>query len=63
MEVGCDVGYLLEAARKDGFRQIYGCEPNPLARKRGPRYPGNYDIRLLSQNSGSYPVTISTHLP
>ena len=40
MEVGCDVGYLLEAARKDGFRQIYGCEPNPLARKRAAALPG-----------------------
>lgn len=40
MEVGCDVGYLLEAAKKDGFANIYGCEPNPLARERAAAIPG-----------------------
>ena len=33
MEVGCDVGYLLDEARRDGFAQVYGCEPNPVARE------------------------------
>jgi SAM-dependent methyltransferase len=37
MEVGCDVGYLLEVAQTDGFAQIYGCEPNPLARQRASK--------------------------
>ena len=34
MEVGCDVGHLLKVAQTDSFAQIYGCEPNPLARER-----------------------------
>lgn len=37
MEVGCDVGYLLEVAQRDGFARIYGCEPNPLARQRAAK--------------------------
>jgi SAM-dependent methyltransferase len=37
LEVGCDVGYLLEAAQDDGFARVYGCEPNPLARERAAR--------------------------
>lgn len=40
MEVGCDVGYLLETAQKDGFGRIYGCEPNPVARERAAALPG-----------------------
>jgi SAM-dependent methyltransferase len=40
MEVGCDVGYLLDAARKDGFSNIFGCEPNRLARERASAIPG-----------------------
>lgn len=40
MEVGCDVGYLLEAARKDGFAEIYGCEPNRIARARASEISG-----------------------
>jgi SAM-dependent methyltransferase len=39
LEVGCDVGYLIEAARKDGFSEIYGCEPNPVAREIASRIP------------------------
>lgn len=40
MEVGCDVGYLLEVAQKDGFDGIYGCEPNPVARECAAKLPG-----------------------
>jgi SAM-dependent methyltransferase len=40
MEVGCDVGYLLEAAKKDGFSEIWGCEPNPIAREQAAKVPG-----------------------
>jgi len=37
MEVGCDVGYLLDVAQRDGFARIYGCEPNVLARERAAK--------------------------
>jgi 2-polyprenyl-3-methyl-5-hydroxy-6-metoxy-1,4-benzoquinol methylase len=40
MEVGCDVGYLLDVARRDGFAQVYGCEPNPVARECAAKVPG-----------------------
>jgi len=40
MEVGCDVGYLLSTVRADGFAQLYGCEPNRLAREQAARVPG-----------------------
>lgn len=33
LDVGCDVGLLLEFAKKDGFSSLYGIEPNPVARK------------------------------
>jgi SAM-dependent methyltransferase len=40
MEVGCDVGYLLDVAQKDGFTRVYGCEPNPVARESASKLPG-----------------------
>ena len=32
LDIGCDRGLLLQAARADGFRDVCGIEPNPLAR-------------------------------
>jgi SAM-dependent methyltransferase len=31
LDIGCDVGLLLEAARRDGFGEIHGIEPVPAA--------------------------------
>jgi 2-polyprenyl-3-methyl-5-hydroxy-6-metoxy-1,4-benzoquinol methylase len=33
LDVGCDVGFLLEAAGADGFAEVHGIEPNPVARQ------------------------------
>jgi SAM-dependent methyltransferase len=33
LDVGCDTGVLLEIAGGDGFKQLDGLEPNPLARR------------------------------
>ena len=33
LDVGCDVGLLLEFAKEDRFSNLYGIEPNPVARK------------------------------
>lgn len=31
LDIGCDIGVLLEVARQDGFQEVYGVEPNPVA--------------------------------
>lgn len=33
LDVGCDRGFLLEEASRDGFKEVYGLEPNPIARR------------------------------
>ena len=33
LDVGCDMGFLLEAAAADGFAEVHGIEPNPVARQ------------------------------
>jgi 2-polyprenyl-3-methyl-5-hydroxy-6-metoxy-1,4-benzoquinol methylase len=40
LDIGCDLGFLLEAASKDGFVELHGIEPNPLARRRAEKIPG-----------------------
>jgi SAM-dependent methyltransferase len=32
LDVGCDMGFLLDAAQKDGFAELHGIEPNQAAR-------------------------------
>jgi SAM-dependent methyltransferase len=40
LDVGCDMGFLLEAARRDGFEELHGIEPNPAARCVASRIEG-----------------------
>jgi len=40
LDIGCDIGVLLEVARKDGFREVYGVEPNPAAASRAEGVQG-----------------------
>jgi SAM-dependent methyltransferase len=42
LDVGCDMGFLLEAARADGFAEVWGIEPVPLARKVAEQVPGSH---------------------
>ena len=39
LDIGCDVGILLAIARHDGFGEVFGVEPNPLAAKQAARIP------------------------
>jgi len=32
LDIGCDVGFMLEAAKSDGFKEVHGIEPVPVAR-------------------------------
>lgn len=40
LDIGCDMGFLLEAAREDGFEELHGMEPNPRARAVAQRIAG-----------------------
>jgi SAM-dependent methyltransferase len=40
LDIGCDMGFLLEAARADGFAEVYGIEPVPVARRVAQAIPG-----------------------
>lgn len=41
LDIGCDMGFLLEAARDDGFAELYGIEPNPTARRVAAKIEGS----------------------
>jgi len=32
LDIGCDMGFMLEAAKSDGFKELHGIEPVPAAR-------------------------------
>lgn len=40
LDVGCDMGFMLEAAKSDGFRHAVGLEPVPEARRVAQQIPG-----------------------
>lgn len=40
LDVGCDIGLLLDVARRDGFRELYGIEPVPAAAQVARAVPG-----------------------
>jgi 2-polyprenyl-3-methyl-5-hydroxy-6-metoxy-1,4-benzoquinol methylase len=42
LDVGCDMGFLLEAARADGFADVWGIEPVPLARQVAEKITGSH---------------------
>lgn len=41
LDVGCDVGLLLAIAGEDGFRELHGVEPNPVAAASARAVPGS----------------------
>lgn len=40
LDVGCDMGFMLEAAGADGFKELHGLEPVPVARGIAEAIPG-----------------------
>ncbi len=40
LDIGCDMGFMLEAAKADGFDELYGIEPVPTARHIAERIEG-----------------------
>lgn len=54
LDVGCDMGFLLKAAEKDGFAELYGVEPNPIARALAEQIPGA-QISHRFYESADYP--------
>jgi len=55
LDIGCDMGFLLEAAAADGFRQLHGIEPNPIAGAMAGRIGGTQIIEGFYENS-DYPA-------
>lgn len=55
LDVGCDIGLLLQAAREDGFAELYGIEPVPAARARAQRIPGAQVSGTFFENA-DYPT-------
>ena len=55
LDIGCDMGYLLDVASKDGFREIYGLEPNPVARKVANKLKGANISDMFYENV-NYPA-------
>lgn len=54
LDVGCDMGFLLEAARHDGFATLHGIEPNPAARAIAGQIPGALILADFYENA-DYP--------
>jgi SAM-dependent methyltransferase len=40
LDIGCDIGLMLEVAREDGFQELCGLEPVPAAAEVSKRIPG-----------------------
>ena len=59
LDVGCDIGLLLEVARNDGFKELYGLEPVAVAKadavKRLPEriFPNSFMKMAFSKMTSS----------
>lgn len=55
LDVGCDMGFLLEAGAEDGFAELHGIEPNPVARAVARRIAGAKIVDAFYETS-DYPA-------
>ncbi len=55
LDVGCDMGFMLEAARADGFKELYGLEPVPVAREIAMQLDGAHISSAFFEET-SYPA-------
>lgn len=66
LDIGCDTGLMLEFAREDGFRELIGSEPNPIARAEAEKIPGAvvYDrfYEALEFADGSFDLITFIHV-
>jgi 2-polyprenyl-3-methyl-5-hydroxy-6-metoxy-1,4-benzoquinol methylase len=56
LDVGCDIGLLLQAAKEDGFQELYGIEPVPKARAQSESIPGARITDVFFESS-EYPAS------
>jgi SAM-dependent methyltransferase len=56
LDVGCDIGLLLEAAKEDGFKELFGTEPVPNAREKAQRIAGT-DISSIFFEHSNYSLS------
>ena len=40
LDIGCDIGLMLKFAQEDGFSELFGLEPNPIARREAASLQG-----------------------
>jgi hypothetical protein len=57
LDVGCDMGFMLEAARADGFKELYGLEPVPVAREIAMQLDGAHISSAFSRRLPTPPTT------
>jgi SAM-dependent methyltransferase len=55
LDIGCDMGFLLEAGRDDGFAELHGIEPVPVARAVAQKIPGALITAEFFENT-NYPA-------
>jgi len=55
LDIGCDVGILLDIGRQDGFREVHGVEPNPVAAVKAARISGSHISREFYEST-PYPA-------
>ena len=56
LDVGCDIGLLLQAAKEDGFQELHGIEPVPKARAQSESIPGTRITDVFFEDS-DYPAS------